>query len=445
MLDVGYPELWALGGAVLFWPLMAILSAAYLLKTRLTGLAALSLAVAVVLGLSSVLGTIMFGLQIDRLLGLVANITVWIGLAGLLVLASRRDLSRELSRALAVVCLAQGAVILLAWALMPQPLPIPLTAGLAESLPDSVRAFSTSNIVYVDWLGGEELRSIGLMGNPTWAGAFAAVALVVVVPLVREPGRWRLLGWLAIAAAGLGIAFSLSRSTIAALVVSVGLGALQLVRRRSTVAFFTLSLIAPLLAAGYVLSQWATVVGWIDETNATRAGSLDSRSDIYRETFRLVGELPFPLLGYGIKPHDPDLVSSIATHSTYLGMLFRGGFLGLLAVLALLIGVMIQAYRAGSATAAAITSFTAIWCLLEDFDPGHLLPLGLVYAVTLVRAASTEASLVGRGRSKHPPVRPVRPGLLESLPVEAPSVLPARLPISGGPGEAGRGSGQPSC
>lgn len=410
MLVFCYPLLWALGGAVLFWPLMAILSVSYMLRTRVTGLAALSVVVAVVLGLSSVLGTIMFGLQTDRLLGLAANMTVWIGLAGLLVLASRRDLSRQLSRALGVVCLAQGAVTLLAWAVMPRPLPIPLTAQFAGSFPDSVRAFSTSTIVYVDWLGGEQLRSIGLMGNPTWAGAFAAVALVVVIPLVREHGKWRLIGWLAIAAAGLGIVFSLSRSTILALVVALGLGALQLVRRRSMIAYYTLSLIAPLMVAAYALSQWATVTGLIVETNASRAGSLDSRSDIYRETFRLVGELPFPLLGYGIKPHDPDLVSSIATHSTYLGMMFRGGFLGLVAVLVLFIGVMIQAHRAGSATALAITSFIAIWSLLEDFDPGHLIPLGLVYAVTLATRAHAETPVVRRGRSQRPSVRSIALG-----------------------------------
>ena len=114
MLIFCYPLLWALGAAVLFWPLMVVVSVPYLLRVGPTRLASASLAVAVALGLSSAVGTVMFGWQTDRLVGLAANISVWVGLAGLLTLGSRRDLARPLSRAFAVITSAQGLMILLA-------------------------------------------------------------------------------------------------------------------------------------------------------------------------------------------------------------------------------------------------------------------------------------------------------------------------------------------
>ncbi len=383
MLVLAYPLLWALGAAFLFWPLMAILSVPYLAQAGVTRLAGASIAVGALLAASSVVGVLSFGWQVDRLVGLAANVTVWVGLAGLLTVAERSDLTAVLERGFALTVCAQGAVILLAWWYLPSYLPIPLTSHWAGSFPDSLRAFSTNAIVYQDWLGTAQLRSLGMMGNPTWAGAFAVIAVLAMLPLFAEGGRWRMVAVLAVAAGGVGMALSLSRSAFLGLAIAGGVALLQVVRRHSMVGYHTLGFVAPLLVAAFTIVNWSRIVSFVLEANGTRAGSLDSRSAIYRETWRLIRNLPVPVLGYGIKPHDPTLVASVATHSTYLGMLFRAGILGLAAVVVLIGGVVVMAHRAGSAIGVAIAVFIAIWCVLEDVDPGHLLPLGLVYAVTV--------------------------------------------------------------
>lgn len=396
----GYPVLWLVGVGGFYWVIVGLAGVAYLLsRRRVATIAAPAIAVIAALLLSLPVGVVAFGFDPSRVASFFGNVLVWVALIALLTLAEDRPIADTVSRAVLVIGICQALLTGAAEALHPRQLPLPLLAGLAHLMPSGPAAFDT-NVLYVqDWLGQVAFRSAGIMAQPTWGGVFGALTCIVAVAvIVRRRGRWR---WVALVAAPCGlysVVLSLSRSTELCLAAGALVGLLVAIRRRSRAAFAVLSTVGALLAVvigiGYA-SQFARLAINI---NDARQGSLTSRSAIYAQTWKLFRQLPFPALGYGIKPKDTALVASVATHSSYLGMLFRGGVLGTLALLLVFVVVLIRAVRAGDGFAAWIAALTTVWCVLEDFDPGHLLPLGLALAV-----AWTGASPRG---SPHSPAHP---------------------------------------
>jgi len=83
----------------------------------------------------------------------------------------------------------------------------------------------------------------------------------------------------------------------------------------------------------------------INNFNSVREGSYGSRSAIYSATWRAVQDLPFPLIGNGVKDRVTGLVASMGTHGTYLGLLYRGGWLAALGLAMWLLALAWRSWR----------------------------------------------------------------------------------------------------
>nr|WP_243850403.1 O-antigen ligase family protein [Modestobacter marinus] len=232
------------------------------------------------------------------------------------------------------------------------------------------------------------VRSGGILGNPTWGGALAAlgILLLLVDPFgLRRPG---VRGW-ALTAAGVvvllpSLVLSYSRNTVLALLVALVAAGAVLLRRRMGAPGFAALLSLSVAGAVAVLAV-LPVPALIASLNGTRAGSAETRGEIYLITLDRVLSSPTPLLGSGVKERVPGLVASLGSHSSYLGLLYRGGAVALLLFVAALVVAGWVAWRRAEAAALALVVFTAVWSVAEDVDVGHFVPLALVLALGLLR------------------------------------------------------------
>ncbi len=287
--------------------------------------------------------------------------------------------------------MAQGALIALAQVLYPRFADLVLPLG--RLLPDSVGrtppldAWTVAHLAFPDFYDGIVIRSGGLFGNPTWAGALAAGAVLCLVCRPRDHVSRSPLTWVyavaALAAAVVTLRFAYSRNDVLGLalggaVAGVLAGLLRL-RRRTRLAVVSVGAVAAAVTAvvldvGYLFRQF----------NAPRAGSLDARQEIYVQTLREIHQHNL-LLGSGIKQEGVNLVASLGTHSTYLGLVYRGGWIAFWAFSAYLLVMLVLACLRRSPLAAGLTVFTFLWCTAEDLDTGHLVPLLLLLSTALVQ------------------------------------------------------------
>lgn len=407
----GYPLLWLTGLGGLYWVIIGVSSVIYLVRVRPLRALWPLLVVMAALVLSIPIGLLAFGVDFGRIASVGGNLLVWVGVAGLINLALSQDISRLVRQGIVVIGAAQGLLVFLSVLIYPQVLPVPLLQVLTRILPTGIAAFAANRLYAPDWLGEIAFRSAGLMAQPTWAGGFGAITCLVAVTFWRERTVWRAIAVVALLAGLLSVQLSLSRATQLALVASVLVGLLVATRRRSPLAFYTLAVSLLAIAIAIALGWNEQIALLLEKVNDQRQGSLSSRSEIYARTWELVRQLPFPLLGYGIKPQEADLVASVATHSSFLGMLFRGGVVGLLGLVALFIGSIRRAVLRANGYAAALAVFLTLWSILEDFDPGHLLPLGLVLSFALTAGQAAPVSFGApwlRGTLERPAVLPVR-------------------------------------
>jgi O-antigen ligase len=384
-----FPVLWLIGVGGLYWVVAGLVSVLYLMGARPRGLAVLPLVVAGALILSSIIGTVYFGFIAERLISLFGNVLIWVALGAALTIKPLTEDLVRLSRSILGVALIQGMLTLVSVSIAPAKLPVPLLSPLASSLPSGFAAFARNNLYFESWLDGFAARSAGLNAQPTWAGAFAAVALLIALGAITTERRgWRVFAILAAIASLYSIQLSLSRSTWISLAVAAALMLLVLLRRASPMAFFTATALAIIALTIAAMTRLDEIQSWLDQTNAQRAGSAETRGAIYETTWDFVASLPIPILGFGIKPRETDLVASVATHSTYLGLVFRGGYIAVAVFAIMLVAILAASVRNTSVRAAAIAVLVIMWCIFEDLDPGHLVPLGLIWAVWSYRLAS---------------------------------------------------------
>jgi O-antigen ligase len=193
---------------------------------------------------------------------------------------------------------------------------------------------------------------------------------------------------------------SYSRNTWLALGLALTSMLLVVLRRARYWHALTVAVILGCGVALYVASS--TDLGRLfAQYNSVREGSLGSRTAIYAATWQAVQELPFPLLGNGVKDRVPGLVASLGTHSGYLGTLYRGGWLALGCLLVWLVVLAVRSWRAVSPLAMGSTVFAAVWFVAEDIDAGHLAPLALVVALAAIGEAA--GSRLPRGATADPP------------------------------------------
>lgn len=375
-----YSLLWVVGLGGMYWLLATVPAVLYLLNRPLAPGAGLALIIGIALTISIPIGVIAFG-QPGRALAAVGNAVIWVCVASYLVFLhqDRGAIWPRVDRARMVVYLGafQGLVVLLGFIAYPGTSPLPLTLIPAEALPSGLGTFASTSIVYDDWLGQEALRTIGVMANPTWAGAVAVVVLAAALYLwSAKTSRF------AAVIAGVGaiatISLSLSRSVMLLGVFSSLVAAIVAVRRRSHRWAIIISLVGVSAVVIFILFNWTNVVDTVLSLNSERAGSWESRSDIYTASVEGIRRHPFILLGYGIKPQLAGLVASVATHSTPLSLLFRGGILG--AVPFLILGILLvrQCWKRTDILGTFVIAFIFTWAMLEDLDGGHLLLLGVL-------------------------------------------------------------------
>ncbi|MBY6414875.1 O-antigen ligase family protein [Rhodococcus sp. BP-252] len=339
------------------------------------------------LAFSSIVGSVQFGFNPNRILGLLGNISVWLCMLILLNIPRQKtDLKVVLAKLLVVVAIFQAVLTAAAELIYPARLPFPLLQVVASSMPSGVAAFAYNKLYYYDWLGGAAFRSAGTMANPTWAGAVAAAAMFACIFVIKLSVKWRLLALAGFVSALYSIDMSLSRSVMYAVAGAVAICIVENVRHRQPM--FGLWLWTACVTAGVLMvTLWyQAILLWIESVNGERAGSAQSRGEIYSRTLSYIEDLPIPLLGFGVKPQEENLAASIASHSTYLGLIFRCGLIGLTAFILFLAAGLRSALVRRDALGFGVLSFVAIWCILEDFDGGHLLPLAAVMALLSVVA-----------------------------------------------------------
>lgn len=388
-----YPALWLIGFAPLFWVFLGVFALRHVLTGKFSRSGTVYLAISATLFLSSVVGVAHFGFSASRMIGLLANICVWISLAWLCSISVSRAAAVSLSRSIVVVGGVQGLATAVAVAIYPAQLPVPLLSGVSGNFPQSVHAFMRNNLAVEGWLGETTLRSAGLSGNPTWAGGFAAIAFLVSLWLFYNSSlRWRLVASVSAVFSLYSVELSLSRMASMLLVAAIVVVALTFCYRHLRSVF-------PLIIGGFFLAAAALTTLFRDrlysavlDLDAQRAGSSQSRGSIYRATFEYVTDLGAPIVGYGIKPQEDALVASIASHSTYLGILFRGGAISLLLYAIAMILLLRFGLLAKSNVTVGVAFFVATWTALQDLDTGHLVPFGVIWVVWIYRVATKEVA-----------------------------------------------------
>jgi O-antigen ligase len=386
----GYTLLWVLGLGFVWWPVLAVRAWG---ARRLGARPDVWPALVAALLLLSLLVAAVTGAPFGRVVGAAYNLSVWVALVAVTMV--RLDVD-AVSRGIAQLAGLQSAAVLGALALYPALSGAVLPA--AHLLPVAVReepafeSFLTVRLVMEDYFGTSVLRTAGFFGNATWAGALAALGLLVSVRLLRNGSlRLRLLYGLLAVADGVTLYLSYSRNTWLALALALlagGVLALRLARR-----WHTLTVLGVLGVGSVTYAVTSVDLGQVfAEFNSVREGSLGSRTAIYTATWQAVQDAWFPLLGNGFKERLPGLVASLGTHSGYLGTLYRGGWLALVCLVIWLGVLAVRSWRAASPVALAATVFAAVWFIAEDIDAGHLAPLAVVVALAAIGCSPTSAA-----------------------------------------------------
>lgn len=397
----GYPVLWLLGLAVLFWPLL-LLRVCLVRRPRhvppglliaITFLLAVSLAVAVAMGETAP----------GRALSAVYNIVIWQFLVVALAIKwTGRDL-KQVIRGVITLATLQGVVVFVAIWTYPRgsglrPLLTYLLPASAVSDP-STQSFFVNNLAFADYYSGPVLRTSGFFGHPNWGAGLAGIAVILVAgafPSWRSDNRGRLvtLRMAQLLACAVPLQYAYSRTTVVAVVFSLGVGAVVALctrtRRRTWVPIISAGLLAIMVKG--LTTDWTAAY---DKFNAPRLGSLLSRSDVYRRTWDVIVDRPVTVLGVGTKERISGLAASLGTHSSYLGLVYRAGWIAAAAFVILIVTLFLVAVYRGQWLAVALISFVGLWSAAEDFDVGHLMPLGLLMSYLLVNLVSQRRSQRG--------------------------------------------------
>jgi len=427
------PVNWVLGTSLLWFYALAVVMAGGMRRPCALEWTLIGLSTALALGLVAAGGG---GAGADRLLAALYNLSLIVAMV--IVLNAARAAAAELGpgefapiwRAALALLLVQVAWVLCTEALVRQ-LGIfniefrTLLLGSVGPLPGVLAEYARAVVVITDWTkagAGPRVHGFGLYATEgallvALAGSLAAVQL-------HKARRWVLLTALAEAATLAALVLMASRTTLLGYVVSSALLG-GLMGRRSLPALVA-GMPVILLAAGLAATAGPGLVADLfSSINESRAGSSETRFLSYRLAIDMVLEQN-PLTGLGIKPRDPSLLEvPIGSHSTFVSVFTKGGFLALaflasfyvLAIIRLAAlqrrlyagdpgldrGQRIELVCLSRATAVLLT-----WWTTEDFDaPAHAallgsLCLGLLWGLSDGRP---RASRMQWGRGRSPPSR----------------------------------------
>ena len=253
--------------------------------------------------------------------------------------------------------------------------------------------FSGKFLFFADWLTSVVPRSAGISGNPTWAGAVALGGLVLAYAILgRKLSGSRTLAMLAIPFSMLNIYLSQSRSVwFGAALAGIVAGYFRYRgNNKLNVAFFTLAV--TVCSFTYFLLKFNSIIQFFNEVDQSRVGSRYARMDIYLATLGKLQELQIPILGYGFKPTSEGLAAAVGSHSSYLGLLFRGGVFCVLAYLLFLMSLLKKAITINASISIFAIVFVGIWSTLEDVDTGHFVLIIFLFMYKVGLLQKTEKS-----------------------------------------------------
>jgi len=199
-----------------------------------------------------------------------------------------------------------------------------------------------------------------------------------------------------------GLAFLLSLSRIAMLALPAA--ALFVILGRLKVS--RLKVIGGLAAVLLIVLVFVSPQKMIRTASEFRKDSTASRGELYRIT--LSEALKKPVLGHGFKPLLEDFPMPIGSHSTYIGVLYRTGFLGFLIFGAFWLAVLRTWWRqrprlAVNETLRHLWTFGGvaflsglIWMFAEDLDAQpvasflYFIIIGLILSLEKVGKAARD-------------------------------------------------------
>ena len=371
-----YAVFWALGLGFLWWPILLLRA----FRARIQGTAVTFCPCRRGLPVAVPAGGGVAGASLSRVFSAGYNVTIWITLA---VLTTVPLDPRALVRGVAQLAGIQSVAVLAALGLYPLldgarlPSSFFLPATLAQD--PAFESFTTVRLVVQDYFGGAVLRTAGFFGNPTWAGALAALGVLVSVQLLRGGGMARgfYAGLLVLDLVVLYLSYS--RNTWLALGAALlAMAVVTLARRRSG----SPSLVTATAGRGALVYVMVSVDlgATFEDYNSVREGSLESRTAIYEVTWGAIrSALPADRqrhqgtdAGPGRQPRHAQWLPGHPVPGRLVGT--RGAAL---------------AYRSGVAVATGVSArhgqrgVRDLWFVAEDVDAGHLAPLALVMAFAL--------------------------------------------------------------
>lgn len=280
--------------------------------------------------------------EMARILASLYNYSIWVmGLCLVIVVYNCKfsiDTIRRLDWALKVNTLIIGVLVILGLILwfrgekmLVYPSPVLKCFEQLGSFPH-FKATTTIKIIDTSWFASRELpRASTVSPYPTALGG----TMIIIVPLLigchkaiyNKLGFWQLL------LVGLGVLallLSLSRTSVLALIFATI--TVYILNRRDRMGIISLSglflvILTPLLVEA---GEWFA---------ALREGSTIARFNLYSHTFKTVID-EAPIFGIGVKPREDIFAIPIGSHSMYMGLLFKTGFLGLFTFLAFQVHLM---------------------------------------------------------------------------------------------------------
>lgn len=238
---------------------------------------------------------------------------------------------------LSVVCLA--LYYGLGWRILNIPSPIALL--LPQSLP-AVKFQFTMQFFGSDRVFGMVVPRLALFYP--WSVVLSFVGLATVCIALQDLSRfWRSLG---VGGGLLVVVLSWSRVGFVLCLISL----LVYAWARVHVGYRWLAGFAVVGFCALAVALDPTLVGFMqdlyDRFTAARPGSSMARTLVYEMTWNEV--VKAPILGYGWPgPYvHPNIPAPIGSHSTFLGVLYTGGVLMLVPLLAAFVGMLVAGYRA---------------------------------------------------------------------------------------------------
>lgn len=381
-----YAILWIIGLAFLWWPWALINTIA---DKRPAARRPAALLIVVGCLVASLLIAAVGGADPSRAIAACANLTVWCTLIVVLGRQWTRDDADQVIRGVVDLAAFQGVLVVAAR--LAYPGLSGTTLPLAHLLPHSLRkepnvaAFTTIQLTQLDYFGHVVIRTAGIFGNATWAGGFASMTILVVLFAPGSLGRFAHRLPIRVVVLGLAaVTLYWSYSRVDAIALAAGTVVVLAVWMKRFVhptAWCASTLIVTAILIGAL--PLVPLHRWFKEANSPRQGSLVTRSEIYSSTFREVMKAPTPLVGAGIKQHAQGLVASQGSHSTYLGLAYRGGILCLLCFVAFLLARGWRGSQENAELAVGLVLFLFLWCFTDDIDAGNLMPLAILIACGL--------------------------------------------------------------